>query len=65
MKKNVGSVDQWIRWIIGLALILWGVFGLTGTGKWVAIIIGLIPIITASLGWCPLYQILGLSTQKK
>ncbi len=65
MKKNVGSVDQWIRWIIGIVLILWGVFGLTGAGKWVAIIIGLIPIITALLGWCPLYQLIGVSTKKE
>lgn len=65
MKANVGSADRWIRIIIGLVLILWGIFGLQGGGKWAAIIIGLIPLITALIGWCPLYSALGLSTKKE
>ena len=65
MKANVGSVDRWVRIVIGLVLILWGIFGLQGGGKWAAIIIGLIPLITALIGWCPLYSALGLSTKKE
>ena len=65
MTKNVGRADQWIRIIIGALLILWGLFGLTGTGKWVAILVGLIPLLTAFIGFCPLYTLIGVNTRKE
>ncbi len=65
MTKNVGRADQWIRIIIGALLILWGLFGLTGTGKWVAIVVGLIPLLTAFIGFCPLYTLIGVNTRKE
>ncbi|MCF6192366.1 MAG: DUF2892 domain-containing protein [Candidatus Hydrothermae bacterium] len=65
MTKNVGRADQWIRIIIGALLILWGLFGLTGTGKWVAIVVGLIPLLTAFVGFCPLYTLIGVNTRKE
>ncbi len=64
MKLNIGSADRWIRIIVGIVLILLGIFKFEGTGKWVAIIVGLIPLITALIGWCPLYTLLGISTKK-
>jgi energy-coupling factor transporter transmembrane protein EcfT len=65
MTKNVGRADQWIRIIIGALLILWGLFGLTGTGKWVAIVVGFIPLLTAFIGFCPLYTLIGVNTRKE
>ncbi len=65
MIKNVGSADKWVRYIIGLVLILWGALGLNGAAMWIVIVIGLIPIITALIGWCPIYSIFKISTHKE
>ena len=63
MKKNVGSLDRFIRLIIGLiVLCLW--FVLAGTAKYWALL-GLIPLFTAAIGWCPLYPLLGINTLSK
>ena len=62
MKKNVGTADKWIRIILGVAvlsLLIWVPGGL----KWLGLI-GLIPLITAFLGFCPLYVLFGISTNK-
>lgn len=57
MTKNVGTVDRAIRAIAGLAIIAWGI----STGNaWGAI--GLIPLGTAALSWCPAYLPLGIKT---
>ncbi len=56
--KNLGVVDRTIRVVVGLALLslvivgpqtLWG-------------LVGLIPLLTAVIGFCPLYKIFGLSS---
>jgi hypothetical protein len=57
MKKNVGSIDRILRIIIGLALIAWGVIEKNWLGA-----IGIVPLVTALMGWCPLYSILGVKT---
>jgi len=59
MKCNVGSADKVVRIIIGLVLI---VLGFIFKSWWGAI--GLIPIITALISWCPLYVPFGISTCK-
>lgn len=59
MKKNVGSVDRIIRFVIGLAIVIWGIVAQSWWG-----IIGLVPIFTASINWCPLYLPFGISTCK-
>lgn len=58
MKKNVGNLDRIIRVLIGLAvlsLIFVGPKSLWG-------LLGLIPLGTALIGWCPPYAIFGMST---
>jgi len=59
MKKNIGSTDKIIRIILGLALIIIGIITQSLWG-----LIGLIPIVTALIGWCPLYLPFGISTCK-
>ena len=63
MSINVGFIDRTVRVIFGLALIAFAIpLGFPQTGwNWVGWI-GLIPIVTALLGVCPLYSLLGLST---
>ena len=66
IKCNMGTPDRIVRVIIGVSLVLFGVFGPV-SGAWRAIlpIVGLIPIITAIIGYCPAYQIFGLSGAKR
>jgi len=58
MKQNVGKIDRLIRFIVGLGILslifvgpqtMWG-------------LLGLIPLGTALIGWCPPYTLLGINT---
>ncbi len=60
MKKNIGITDRWIRIVAGLAI---GAAGLYFQSWWGAI--GVIPLFTASIGWCPAYLPFGISSCKK
>ncbi|MDD3019711.1 MAG: DUF2892 domain-containing protein [Alphaproteobacteria bacterium] len=60
MKQNVGKIDRIVRVIAGLALLSL-LFVLEGDMRWLGLI-GLVPLATASLGWCPLYCPLKIST---
>lgn len=60
MKKNVGSSDRIFRIILGLAI---GAAGYYYQSWWG--LIGIIPLFTALINWCPLYLPFGLSTCKK
>lgn len=61
MSTNVGTIDRVVRVIIGLALLWYALFA-TPTGyNWIGWI-GIIPLVTALVGICPLYSILGMST---
>ncbi|MDR2239088.1 MAG: DUF2892 domain-containing protein [Zoogloeaceae bacterium] len=57
MNSNVGGIDKILRIIVGAALIIWA---LTGGPMWAWI--GIIPLATGLMGWCPLYRIVGLNT---
>ncbi|MES9859169.1 MAG: DUF2892 domain-containing protein [Sedimenticola sp.] len=59
MKKNVGSVDRVIRVIVGLVLLGWGA---ATANLWGAV--GIIPLFTAAIGWCPAYLPFGIKTCK-
>jgi hypothetical protein len=62
MQKNVGGADKVIRIVAGLA-ILSLVFILEGNARWWGLI-GLMPLGTALIGWCPAYAPFGLSSCK-
>ena len=58
MKKNVGGIDKVLR--IGLGIVL---LSLTVVGpKTMWGLVGIIPLLTGSVGFCPFYPILGMST---
>ena len=58
MKTNVGSIDRVARVLIGLLLITLAAMGAIGMWGW----IGIVPVITGALGWCPAYTLLGFNT---
>ena len=61
-KTNEGTVDRVLRAAVGLALLVW-FFADQGQGFWhYAKLIGIVPVLTGLLGWCPLYSLLGVST---
>ena len=60
MKPNVGMVDKVARILVGLAL-LGLMFVLEGNFRWLGLI-GIVPLATALIGYCPLYSLLGRST---
>ncbi|WP_348697616.1 DUF2892 domain-containing protein [Duganella fentianensis] len=58
MKKNEGSLDRAARVVAGLALI--GLAASGNVGAWGYI--GVVPLLTGAIGYCPLYTILGFNT---
>jgi Na+/proline symporter len=66
MSRNMGTIDQFVRIVIGLALIAFAFQdGLSIQGwHWLGLI-GIVPILTAFFGFCPAYTILGISTRRR
>jgi hypothetical protein len=60
MKTNVGTVDRTLRIIVGLVLLSL-LFILDGPARWFGLI-GVVPLLTAFMRFCPLYTVLGVST---
>jgi hypothetical protein len=58
MKTNEGTIDRALRIIAGLALIALAATGTVGAWGW----IGIVPLATGLLGWCPAYTLLGINT---
>lgn len=58
MIANIGTVDRIIRIVIGLALIAASLFGVIGLWGW----IGVVPLATGVIRFCPAYRLFGLST---
>jgi hypothetical protein len=58
MKSNVGGIDKILRIVAGLALIAWALMG-GPVWAW----IGVVPLATGLIGWCPVYPLLGMNTR--
>lgn len=61
MHANLGPLDRALRVIAGLA-ILSLLFILNGPNRWWSLV-GLLPMGTAMLSWCPAYVPFGISTR--
>lgn len=57
MKANVGNTDRIIRIVVGLALIVWA---LAGGPVWAWI--GVLPLATGLIRYCPAYGLFGMNT---
>lgn len=60
MKSNVGGIERILRIVVGAVLVLLAVTGQVGVWGW----IGLLPLATGLIGWCPPYGLLGINTCK-
>ncbi len=60
MACNVGGIDRVVRIVIGLALIALAVTGIFTPWGY----IGVVPLLTGAIGWCPAYMPFGIKTCK-
>lgn len=60
MQANVGGIDRIVRIVAGLALVAWAAFFGGPIWAW----IGVVPLATGLIGWCPAYPIFGIKTCK-
>lgn len=60
MTRNVGQIDRTVRIVLGLVLL-----GLAFTGQYTPWTwLGIVPLLTGLIGWCPPYSLLGINTCK-
>jgi hypothetical protein len=60
MRNNIGGAERIVRIVAGLILIGLAARGVIGLWGWV----GLLPLVTGLVGWCPPYSLLGINTCK-
>jgi hypothetical protein len=60
MTKNVGTIDRAVRIIAGAALMGAAAAGMIGPWGW----IGVVPLLTGIVSWCPAYSLVGIRTCK-
>ena len=59
MHHNVGGIDQILRIVLGVVICTIGVIQNNWWGM-----VGLIPLVTGTMSWCPLYNLVWLSSLK-
>jgi hypothetical protein len=63
MKPNMGTTDRVIRAIVGVAaLAAWPLGLVEGTLGIIALVVGIVLLLTVLLRWCPPYDLLGINT---
>ncbi|MBI3773096.1 MAG: DUF2892 domain-containing protein [Gammaproteobacteria bacterium] len=55
---NVGTIDRVVRVVAGLVLVGLAATGTLGVWAW----IGVVPLVTGVIGWCPAYALAGINT---
>jgi hypothetical protein len=60
MDTNVGNTDRIIRIVVGIVLLSL-LFLLEGGARWIGLI-GLVPLATGLVRWCPAYKLFGMNT---
>ena len=63
MLKNVGLVDRIVRIVLFVAFAVFGVLNI-GSGLWWIGLFGLIFLVTAIIGYCPIWQLIGIKPTK-
>ena len=66
MTRNESTLDRTVRLVLGAAAIVWaGMLGWSTAGGIVLVVLGAVLLVTAAIGFCPLYRLLGLSTARR
>ena len=60
MTKNIGGVERIVRVVIGIGILALAFVG--PKSPWAYL--GILPIVTGAVGWCPPYSLFGISTLK-
>lgn len=60
MKKNVGKIDRYFRIIAGVAVLALGYYYQSWWG-----LLGIVPLLTATMNFCPVYLPFKINTNKK
>jgi hypothetical protein len=60
MKRNIGQKERILRIVVGIGLISLAFVG--PASPW--FFLGVVPLLTGLVGWCPPYALLGINTCK-
>lgn len=60
MKPNVGGIDKILRIVAGLGLLAFA-FLSDSPARWWGLV-GFVPLLTGTVGFCPVYPMLGINT---
>jgi O-antigen ligase len=60
MTKNIGNIERIVRFAAGLVLIALAATNTVGVWGW----LGVVPLATGLIGWCPPYSLMGINTCK-
>lgn len=60
MKSNVGGIDKTIRIVLGLAIL--ALFFVLPDGQRYWSLLGVVPLLTGLVNFCPLYTLIGINT---
>jgi zinc transporter ZupT len=66
MSSNTSKADRIIRVIIAIAAVI-GAFAVGASSVFgiILLVVAAVMLVTAAIGFCPLYRLFGLSTKKK
>lgn len=60
MKPNIGKVERVVRVVVGLGILSLAFVGPRASWAY----LGVLPLLSGLVGWCPPYALLGISTVK-
>lgn len=63
MKKNVGTTDQVIRFLLGIGLMSLYIYAATDAVRWTGLGVGAVLVLTSIFSFCPFYAMLRLNTR--
>lgn len=61
MHINIHPIERWIRVIVGAVLVILAFTGNEVNGWY---LMGAIPLLTGAIGWCPIYYMLNINTNR-
>ena len=65
MTANIGFIDRTLRIFVGLALLAWALGYIPNIAPSAWGWVGIVPLLTGLLGYCPAYTTIGLNTCKR